>query len=309
MNIVAAIEKRHSVRHYDKRAIPPDIVRQVVAVGREAIPLHPEIEIRWHIAWEGRKVAQRLTELSGVYGLSTPAPIYIIATSQERPGYMENLGFCMEQLVLIATAMGLGTCWIGGMFTESEMREFVPSLRPGERIVMLTALGYEDRSIKARMARQLLLWGSDRMGTRKPLREIVSQDIWAVPWTGEDETLNWIFQMARLAPSWANTQPWHFVADEQQVIATVSRVPQRGNVREGKNYYWLDGGIAMCHFYLAAQAMRWKGRWICRARKRGTGRFGSQSGEDHELAQMRARHGIPNEYDILGTFPLPSDAR
>ncbi|MBC8444776.1 MAG: nitroreductase family protein [Chloroflexi bacterium] len=299
MNIIAAIERRYSVRHYDKRPVPRDIVRQVISAGRDVYPLCPGIRVHWHTAWAGEEVRRRLTRSLTTSGLSTPAPHYIIATSQERPGFMENLGFCMEQLILTATAMGLGTCWIGGVFTEEKLRDLVPRLRTGERIVAITPLGYADTSARARMARQLLLWGSDRMGSRKPLRDIVSRDIWPVPWTGEDENLDWIFQMTRLAPSWGNTQPWRFIVAERQVIATVNSAPQRGNIREGKPYYRLDGGIAMCHFYLAAQAMRWPGQWTSLGNERATRR-----GEDR-LEQMRSRYGIPDEYDILGIFPLP----
>jgi nitroreductase len=290
MDLVSAIQNRHSVRRYKNRSVPQGIVQQVIAAGRNAVPLRSEIGVRWYVAWNGQVIAQCLSGLSGVYNMFTSAPHYIIAVSQERPGFMENLGFCMEQLILTATALRLGTCWIGGMFSEKELHEFVPDLDKDERIVAITPLGYADTSQGARMARQLHRWGTDHLGNRRALHETVSHDIWDVPWTFHDETLTQLFELTRLAPSWANTQPWHFVVDDQRLIALVNHVPQRGNIREGKPYYRLDGGIAMCHFYLGAQAVGWPGSW--------------EIPEPTEREQLRVRYRIPDEYDILGLYPL-----
>jgi nitroreductase len=202
---------------------------------------------------------------------------------------MENLGFRMEQMILAATALGLGTCWIGSLFIEDDLCEFVPDMGKGERIIAISPLGHADTSAGARIARRLYRWRMDRVGKRKPLSEIVSRDIWAVPWTDKDETLNRILNLARLAPSWENTQPWHFIVDDECIVAMTNHVPQKGNVREGKPYYRLDVGIAMSHIYLGARAMGWPGRWAI-----------PQPGD---RAQIRARHVVPDEYDILGTFP------
>ena len=294
MDLITAIEERFSVRHYQKRPVPRDLLRQVTAAGNHAARLCPEIEVRWYLVRNGSIVAGRLEGLASVHGMFVSAPHYLIAVSEERPGYMENLGFCMEQLILTATALGLGTCWIGGMFTEDKLRDLTPDLGSGERIVILTPLGYAEASPGARRARQVLRWGTSRQGDRKPMREIVSQDLWVVPWTGQDETLDRCLELTRVAPSWANTQPWHFVVDDQAIVATVNSAPQRGNVREGKPYSRLDGGIAMCHFYLAAQA---SGQWEESAHWRIPKR--------DEMKQIRDRYMVPDRYDILGVFPPP----
>jgi nitroreductase len=296
---VKAIEERTSVRKYEKRPVDQALVRQVVAAGNSALTLRPEIAIRWYVVWDGRVLSRALDGLAGVYGMLTSAPHYVIAVSEGKPGYMENLGFCMEQLILTATALGLGTCWIGGMFTERKLRQFAPDLGSGERIVALTPLGYPDRSTAARMARQLMRWGSESQGKRKPLSEIVSQDIWTVPWSdslgAQGTALGRILSLTRMAPSWANTQPWHFIVDGRQVIATVDSRPQKGNLREGKSYCRLDGGIAMCHFYLASLAEHWSGEWTPIAED-------AQQEDTPNIAQMRARYGIPDHYALLGTY-------
>jgi len=290
MDLASAIAKRRSVRRYADRPVPRELVQQVTAAARHAVPLCPDVGVRWYTVWDGNVLFRCLEAQAVVYGIFSSPPHYLIAVSEERPGYMENLGFCMEQMILAATDLGLGTCWIGGMFREASVHEFVPDLAADERIVALTPLGYADTSQKADLARRLQRWRTGGLGSRKPLSEIFSQDIWAVPWTSRDETLNRILERTRLAPSWANTQPWHFVIDDRQVIATVDHTPQAGNVREGKPYYRLDGGIAMCHFYLAAQAAGWSGGW--------------RVPEAAEAKMLRDRYAIPEDYDVLGVYLL-----
>jgi nitroreductase len=288
MDLASAIKTRHSVRRYEQRPVPRHMVDQVIAAGQSAVPLRPAIKVRWHVVWDGAAMAQQLEGHIGIYGMFTTAPHYIIAVSDEHPNYMENMGFRMEQLILTATTLGLGTCWIGGMFTENRLTRFVPDLAHGERIIALTPLGYPDTTEAAYIAQQLLRWGNDYLGTRKPLSETVSQYIWNIPWTGEDEALNDILEQTRLAPSWGNIQPWHFVVDDRWILATVDHTPQRGNLREGKPYYRLDGGIAMCHFHLAAQARGWSQQW--------------HIPEEVEAKMLRDRYAIPGTHDILGIY-------
>ena len=316
--LAAAIHKRHSVRCYLERRVPPDVVNQVAQAGWQARPLCPEIGLRWYTVWEGSVLSRRLGGLAGMHGLFTSAPHYILAVSQERPGYLEDLGFRMEQLILAATAQGLSTCWIGEMFAEDDLRDLAPDLAPGERIVALTPLGYADESEQARMVQQLVRWGTAGQGDRKPLRELVSRDTWAIPWASglraEDGPLEQALELVRLAPSWANVQPWRLVvdtvADDLQVIAAVDHTPQRGNVHEGKAYYRVDAGIAMCHLDLAAQALGWppeqdagpsedRAPWHTPAPDH-LPRWHVLTAE--QQARARARYGVPGEYDILGVF-------
>ncbi|MFC1964447.1 nitroreductase family protein [Chloroflexota bacterium] len=62
-----------------------------------------------------------MAPLTGMRLLFGSAPHFIIATSEERPLFMMNMGFRMEQMILCATQKGLGTCWIGGMFSEERI--------------------------------------------------------------------------------------------------------------------------------------------------------------------------------------------
>jgi len=289
MEFVSAIAQRYSIHRYSPEPVAADLVHKVVRAGTESVALYPEIAVRWHIVWAGAKVTRALRGQIGIPRVLN-APHYVIALSEERPGYMENLGFRMEQLILTATQAGLGTCWLRCALNKTSVRLLAPDIAAGEHIVALTPLGYADGSQTAQIMEEILRWGASGMEKQKPLPEIASQHIWTVPWTGEDADITHVLEQVQRAPSWSDRQQWHFVVGERWVIATVDHRPRRGNVREGKAYYRLDGGIAMCHFYLAARARGWQDTWIIP--------------EEAEIKMLRDRYAIPETHDVLGIYPV-----
>jgi nitroreductase len=293
MDLVSAIPKRHSIRLYTQKKVSRETMQQVLAAGNSAPRLWPAIDVRWYIVWDGSIVTRQLRPRYGERNAFSTVPHYILSASQKRPGYMENLGFCMEHLILAATSLGLGTCWIGALEMGENLGEFAPDLAPDEQIVALTPLGYADTSYRANLARRLRRWGTGSLGDRRPLNQMVSQDIWSVPWAAEDEALHRILELTRLAPSWSNAQPWRFVVDEQQVLIAVTPTSAQDAFAEERPYCRLDGGIAMCHFQLAAQAVGWPGQW--------------RVPEEAENKMLRDRYIIPREYDVLGVYPLPDN--
>ena len=286
---VSAITQHHSIHRYRREPVATDLVHQTVRAGIESVALDPEIAVRWHIAWAGAQVTRALRGQTGVSRVLN-APHYLIALSEERPGYMENLGFRMEQLILAATQAGLGTCWLGYALDEARVRALVPDIAAGERIVALTPLGYADGSETGQIVEGILRWGTNGTGEFKPLSEIASHYIWTVPWISEEGDMARILEHVRRAPSWSDTQPWHFVVDERWVIATVDHRPPNAHVRTDKADYRLDGGIAMCHFYLAARAHGLQGMWMIP--------------EEAEIKMVRDRYAIPETHDVLGIYPI-----
>jgi len=286
MNIRSAIRRRISVRHYDTKPVPEEVLQAVVSSGDKSVALDDSIRIHFHLVREGRQVAERMTPLTGTRWLFGSAPHFIIATSEERPLFMLNIGFRMEQMMLFATQEGLGTCWIGGMFSEGRIRPLL-GLGEGERVIALTPIGYPDTSRYGRFTHDAGELGAMKFGRRKPLAEIAFGPDWGSPLDTQDSQLLEALECARLAPSWANTQPWRFLAGRREVIAVADTKGRYGNVRQGKHYYRLDVGIAMSHFYLAAREMGWKGTW------HATG---------FDPARVASERAIPAGYEVLGIY-------
>jgi nitroreductase len=261
-------------------------LQAVIGSGQNTVALDDGIRIHFHLVKEGRLVAERMTPLTGTRLLFGSAPHFIIATSEEKPLFMLNMGFRMEQMILFATQHGLGTCWVGGMFAEERIGAFV-GLDRGERVIALTPLGYPDTSFYGRVTHDLFELGAMNFGRRKPLQQIAFGPEWGSPLETEDKELLEALECARLSPSWANTQPWRFLVTGKEIIAVADAKGRYSSIRDGKHYYCLDVGIAMAHFFLAAKEMGWSGSWQV------TG---------FDPAQVAKAHAIPDGYEMVGIY-------
>jgi nitroreductase len=290
MNAVAdiwtAIHGRISIRHYERRTVPEEVLNAVVSSGEKSVPLDDSIPVCFHLVRQGRLVAERMSLFTGTQLLFGSAPHFIIAISAERPLFMANMGFRMEQMILHATQLGLGTCWIGGMFDEKRIGAFM-NLGKNQRVIALTPIGYPDTSFYGKIARNIIELGAINFGRRKPLNQIAFGTQWGLPLETQDNELIKALECVRLAPSWANTQPWRFLVSSSEVLAVADARGKYGNVRQGKHYYRLDVGIAMAHFFLAAREMRWAGTWDA------TG---------FDPAAVAKSRAVPDGYEVLAVY-------
>ena len=286
MDIRSAMRQRISVRHYESKLVPGDVLEDVIISAEESLALDDTIPVRFHLVKQGNLIAHLMSPLTGTRLLFGSAPHFIVATSEERPLFMQNMGFRMEQMILYVTQVSLGTCWIGGMFNENRISNFM-GLAERERVIALTPIGYPDTSFLGKAAHDIIELGAVNFGRRKALREIAFGDTWKSSLLSGDGELLEALECSRLAPSWANTQPWRFLVGEGEVIAVADAKGRYNNIRQGKHYYRLDVGIAMAHFFLAAREMGWSGTW-------------QVTGFDPAL--MAREHAIPEGYEVLGVY-------
>ena len=187
-----------------------------------------------------------LTGLVGSYGRITGAPAFgVMIGALSVPDIAARVGYTGEGLILEATALGLGTCWVSGMFKEDEVRKRA-HLEPEERIFAIAPLGVGERdfSWKEKIYKGAL--GSQKRKSPDDLTE------GCVPLPWQESAV----KAARVAPSARNRQPWSFVFEPDSI--TVLRDPGPDGERYPKS---LDCGIAMLHLELGARAAGAPGRW------------------------------------------------
>jgi len=205
----------------------------------------------------------------GTYGV-IKNPAGIITGAIERSNhYLEDYGYLLERIVLYATALGLGTCWLGGTFRKSGFARSI-SLEDGEAIPAVIATGYS--ADRPGILDSIMRFGAGSKH-RKPWEELFFIGDFGTAMTGESAGDYRVpVEMVRRAPSASNKQPWRIVRDRD-----------RGNfhfiLERTKNYYrnWkivgmedlqrVDMGIAMHHFEAAAAELKLKGSWTVEAPK------------------------------------------
>lgn len=184
----------------------------------------------------------------GTYGFIKGAKVFLAGCVKKGGRDLEGFGFEFERAILFATSLGLGTCWVGGLFTRGAFSDALQS--EGEYLPAISPVGYA-ASKKSIIERAVAAGARARM--RKDFQELFYDGQWGRP-AGTQGTLRECLEMVRLAPSASNKQPWRAILTESGVHFYLK--PDKayaGNALFGYSIQRIDMGIAACHFYLAAK--------------------------------------------------------
>lgn len=193
------------------------------------------------------------------YGMINNPMSFIIGVVEKKQHNLEDFGYLMEKNILMATDLGLGTCWLGGTFRSSRFaqkivlqnNEVLPAVTPaGYAVQKLTVIDSVIRNASGANNRKP--WSSLFFRDDKPL-SMAEAGHYATP-----------LEMVRLAPSANNFQPWRIIKDSlsNTYHFYIKRNPGL------KQFFFMkadlqrvDIGIAMCHFELAADEEGLRGKW------------------------------------------------
>lgn len=133
MDIMQAIESRHSVREYTDQEIGADIV---AALEGEIKSCNEKSGLRIQLVTNEPKA------FSGIiahYGKFRNVKNYIALVGEKGPELDEAIGYYGEKIVLKAQQLGLNTCWVAMSFSRGKSRCIIEK---GEKLVCVLALGY-----------------------------------------------------------------------------------------------------------------------------------------------------------------------
>ena len=200
----------------------------------------------------------------GTYGFIKGATGFIVGAAERGPKELEDYGYHMEHAVLIATDLGLGTCWLGGTFSKSAFAEKIAANR-GELVPAVTAVGYAADGSRSgdRLRRRA---GSDgRLPADRLFFDRRFED--PIPPEHADGYLE-ALEAVRWAPSASNKQPWRIVRSGNTWHFFLQRTKGYGkgslifSLMQLADLQRVDMGIAMCHFELTARERGLGGRWV-----------------------------------------------
>jgi len=200
----------------------------------------------------------------GTYGFIRDASGFVVgAVESKAQRNLEDFGYLMEKVILRATAMGLGTCWLGGTFTKSSFGQKA-AVQEGELVPAVAAVGNPAHGLRwiERMVRHQA--SSER---RLPWESLFFKDSFSRSLSkSEAGDYCLALEMVRLAPSASNKQPWRVVKSGETWHFYLKRTP---GYRESmlvrlftvSDLQRIDMGIAMCHFELSLRENGLAGTW------------------------------------------------
>jgi len=261
-SVIEIIQRRYSCRNY--REIPIESEKQralsdFLAMNRRG-PLGSQARFSLIAA-----VDQDVASLKGLgtYGFIKNAKGFFVGAVEEGPKFLEDFGYLQERIILRATDLGLGTCWLGGSFSKSAFAKKI-ALAPGERMPAVVAVGYADEGKRDKD----FIRKSAGAATRLPAEKLFFEGEFgkslspqaAGPYAKVLECVRW-------APSASNRQPWRLLRTETGWHFYLARSKNYGkgtlvyNLLHLADLQRVDMGIAMCHWEFTARELALDGGW------------------------------------------------
>ncbi|MTK64623.1 MAG: nitroreductase [Methanobacterium sp.] len=160
------------------------------------------------------------------------APHYLAVFSEEKEGYLTNVGYMLQQMDLLFSANGIGCCWQGIPTIKDRVQD-----RSDLKFVILLAFGEPDETLHRSDLSEF---------KRKSMDKITDIPV-------ADDNRN-ILEAARLAPSATNSQAW-FLSGDRESIDVYSVKPNFIRSLVAKKYIPIDAGILIYHVVAAAKHM------------------------------------------------------
>src|ERR1035437_7033600 len=209
---------RKSIRKYDMTPLSSEVMNKIIDFAGQVKKL--DESIKYEFTFLGTNDVKNL--------LPIKAPHYICLYSENKPGYLMNTGFVLQQVDLYLSANNIASCWLG---LAKPARQVLAPKNNMEFVIML-AFGNTEEQLH-------------RTDTSVFIRKKMT-DISSIPDAEE------ILEPVRLAPSASNSQPWYFSGTVEEMNVTREKPGLlKAYIYERMNQ--IDVGIALCHLWLSLE--------------------------------------------------------
>jgi nitroreductase len=160
MDVFKAIAERRSIRNYKNKEIEDEKLDKILESTRIAPSASNRQEWKFLVV-KNQETRDKLVEAAHGQKFVGQAPITIVACSTESErvmpcgqyAYTVDLSIAVSFMILEATELDLGTCWLGA-YDEEKVKEILGI--PDEiRVPAMFTLGYPDENPPARPRKDL----------------------------------------------------------------------------------------------------------------------------------------------------------
>lgn len=230
MNLIEAIEARHSVRAYTDQPISTEIQNQL---EEEIASCNKEGNLNMKLVCDEPKA---FDSTLAHYGKFSNVHNYIVLAGAPASDLDERCGYYGEKIVLLAQQLGLNTCWVALTFKKRYVKKM---LEPGTKLSLVISIGYGASNGISRKSK----------GASDVAR--ISDNSSAPGWFTRG------VEMALLAPTAINQQKFDIVLLDE---VDLNGKPLVSITSKGGAYSNIDLGIVRLHFEIGAgtENFAWK---------------------------------------------------
>jgi nitroreductase len=158
MDAFEAIKNRRSIRRYLDKPLPRDLIFQVVDAGRLAPNAGNLQNWKFIVVFDGNRKKNIAEACMQQYWMEK-ASVHIVIVSEpdiskryyglrgERLYSTQNCAAAATNMLIAASALGLGACWVGAF--DEDLVKKAASIPPEYRPQIIVTLGYPDEKPKS----------------------------------------------------------------------------------------------------------------------------------------------------------------
>jgi nitroreductase len=180
MEFQDVIQNRMSIRSFEQRKVEDDKISYIINCARLA-PSWINKQCWRFIVVQDKSRIEALAKTSIINRWLKHVPCILVGCGDptesgnrdDIPYFTVDVAIAMEHIILAATDVGLGSCWIGG-FNEQKVKEIL-DIPKRIRVIALTPLGYPAEKKKILDKTAVVIAGSKK---RKSIQEITRYERW-----------------------------------------------------------------------------------------------------------------------------------
>ena len=111
--IIKILKERRSIRKYQKKEVPEDIIREIIDCARFA-PTAVNVQPWEFIVVTEEKRRKEIANITDYGKFIADAPVCVAVFCKDTKYYLEDGSAATTYILLAAKGFGLGSCWIAG---------------------------------------------------------------------------------------------------------------------------------------------------------------------------------------------------
>ena len=142
MSVIEVISSRRSIRSYENKQIPKEVLDQIIQAGQQAPSAVNKQPYRFVVVTK----SELKKEMKSVFSrFLEKAPVVIVGCANVKSRLtgkwaIIDTTIALQNMVLAAWTLGVGSCWIGS-FNEEKTKQSL-KIPQDWKVVCLIALGY-----------------------------------------------------------------------------------------------------------------------------------------------------------------------
>jgi len=150
MDAIEALKTRRSIRAYTAEAVALNVIEEMVDCARLAATARNDQPWEFVVVTE-REALGRIAGLADYGKFIADAAACVVVLCKDTKYYLEDGSAASQNMLLAATAHGLGACWVAG-----DKKPYAETIRKlvgapeGYKVVSLVPFGYPAESPKTR---------------------------------------------------------------------------------------------------------------------------------------------------------------